>query len=82
LVVKKRLLSLIYQNGKTMKTTTIEQSNTYRVYDSMGRGTSIYIVASNIKDACKEAKARQKEIGSAYYKVKRAYNGGVRGSQL
>lgn len=58
------------------------QSNTYVVFDSMGRRTEIYIVASNIKEACKAAKKRQKEIGSSYYKVKRAYSGGVRGSQL
>jgi hypothetical protein len=56
-----------------------EQSNYYNVIDSMGRRTDIYIVASNIKDACIEAKKRQAEIGSAYYKVKRCYNGGVRG---
>lgn len=55
------------------------QSNTYNVIDSMGRPTKIYIIASNIKDACVEAKKRQSEIGSAYYKVKRCYNGGVRG---
>ena len=57
----------------------IEQSNTYIVFDSMGRRTNIYIVASNIKEACKKAKERQAEIGSNYYKVKRAYTGGVRG---
>lgn len=57
----------------------IEQQNYYNVIDSMGRPTNIYIIASNIKDACAEAKNRQKEIGSAYYKVKRCYNGGVRG---
>lgn len=56
-----------------------EQNNWYNVIDSMGRPTKIYIIASNIKAACKEAKARQKEIGSSYYKVKRCYNGGVRG---
>ena len=61
------------------QTKKIEQCNTYVVYDSMGRRTSIYIIASNIKEACREAKKRQSEIGSAYYKVKRAYNGGVRG---
>lgn len=58
---------------------TTEQSNTYAVYDSMGRRTGIYIIASNIKQACAEAKLRQAEIGSSYYKVKRCYNGGVRG---
>ena len=57
----------------------MEQSNYYQVYDSMGRPTSIYIIASNIKEACVEAKKRQAEIGSSYYKVKRCYNGGVRG---
>ena len=55
------------------------QSNTYKVIDSMGRTTSIYIIASNIKEAYAEAKKREKEIGSAYYKVKRTYNGGIRG---
>jgi hypothetical protein len=56
-----------------------EQSNYYNVVDSMGRPTKIYIIASNIKEACLEAKKRQSEIGSCYYKVKRCYNGGVRG---
>jgi len=59
--------------------TVNEQSNFYNVIDSMGRPTQIYIVASNIKDACIEAKKRELEIGSAYYKVKRCYSGGVRG---
>jgi hypothetical protein len=59
--------------------TKTEQSNWYNVIDSMGRPTDIYIIASNIKDACKQAKLRQSEIGSAYYKLKRCYNGGVRG---
>jgi hypothetical protein len=63
----------------TTETKKIEQSNTYIVIDSMGRTTNIYINASNIKEACAEAKKRQSEIGSSYYKVKRAYNGGVRG---
>jgi len=63
----------------TNEITKQEQSNWYNVIDSMGRPTKIYIIASNIKDACKEAKSRQREIGSAYYKVKRCYNGGVRG---
>lgn len=63
----------------TTETQKIEQSNTYNVIDSMGRPTKIYIIASNIKDACAEAKKRQSEIGSVYYKIKRCYNGGVRG---
>jgi hypothetical protein len=45
----------------------------------MGRRTNIYIIASNIKEAYEEAKKRQSEIKSSYYKIKRAYNGGVRG---
>ena len=59
--------------------TVNEQSNFYNVIDSIGRPTQIYIVASNIKDACIEAKKRELEIGSVYYKVKRCYSGGVRG---
>ena len=54
-------------------TMTNEQSNYYNVIDSMGRPTQIYIIASNITDACAEAKKRQAEIGSSYYKVKRCY---------
>jgi len=55
------------------------QANTYMVIDSMGRATNIYICASNIHDARKVAKMHEREIGSAYYKVVRGYNGGVRG---
>ena len=79
----------IYQNPKTM-TQQIkffqaeqgeqgDQANTYQVFDSMGRARNIYICASNIQDARKVAKMHEREIGSAYYKVKRSYNGGVRG---
>lgn len=60
---------------KTLK----EQNNTYNVIYSNGKPSKIYIVASNLKDACIEAKKRISEIGSSYYKVKRCYNGGVRG---
>jgi len=56
-----------------------DQANTYMVFDSMGRATNIYICASNIQDARKVAKMHEREIGSAYYKVVRGYNGGVRG---
>jgi hypothetical protein len=59
--------------------TSNTQQNTYNVISSSGKPTNIYIIASNIKDACKEAKQRQNEIGSAYYKVVRCYNGGIRG---
>lgn len=61
----------------TTTTTQTEQANTYMVYDSMGRRMEIYITASNIKDACKIAK-NMKEV-PYYHKVKRCYNGGVRG---
>ena len=73
------IVKQLKQNKMTTETKKSEQSNYYNVVDSMGRPTSIYIIASNIKEACAEAKKRQAEIGSAYYKVKRAYNGGVRG---
>jgi hypothetical protein len=59
--------------------TTATQSNTYQIIYSSGKPSSIYIVASNITDAKKQAKKREQEIGSAYYKVVRCYNGGVRG---
>ena len=59
--------------------TTAIQQNTYNVIYSNGKPSKIYITASNIKEASKKAKAMQKEIGSAYYKVVRCYNGGVRG---
>lgn len=62
-----------------MTHTTNTQSNCYNIIYSNGKPSNIYIVASNLKDACKEAKSRQNEIGSNNYKVKRCYNGGVRG---
>ena len=65
-----------------VNTDTNKQNNLYKIIDSMGRPTKIYINASNIREACKEAKKRQSEIGSSYYKVVRCYNGGVRGSNL
>jgi hypothetical protein len=62
-----------------MTTQLTKQSNLYVVYNSIGVRTNVYINASNIKEACQEAKKRIKEIGSLYYSVKRCYNGGVRG---
>lgn len=65
-----------------MKTETqkIEQANYYNVVDSMGRPTSIYYCASNIKDAFKMFKADTANFQKYYYgKLKRGYNGGVRG---
>jgi len=66
----------------TTNTNIQEQSNTYNVIDSMGRNTTFYVIASNIKEACKEVQriAKEKNINLGnYYKVKRCYNGGVRG---
>ena len=58
----------------------IEQSNYYNVLDSMGRPTEIYYVASNIKEAFKLFKADIVNFQKHYYgKLKRGYNGGVRG---
>jgi hypothetical protein len=63
-----------------MTTTTATQTNSYQVFDSMGRPTDIYYVASNLKDAFKMFKADTKNFSNHYYgKLKRAYNGGVRG---
>jgi hypothetical protein len=64
----------------TQEPKKIEQANTYIIIDSMGRRTDVYICASNIKEAGEIAKekAKQNNLG-AYYKVKRCYNGGVRG---
>ena len=62
------------------ETQKIEQANYYNVVDSMGRPTSIYYCASNIKDAFKMFKADTANFQKYYYgKLKRGYNGGVRG---
>ena len=55
------------------------QANLYQVIDSMGRPTEIYVGASNVTEAYKEARKIEKQIGSRYYKLKRCYNGAVRG---
>jgi len=57
----------------------IAQNNLYVIFDSMGRRTEIYVIASNIKQAYAEASKIEKKIGSRYYTVKRCYNGGVMG---
>ena len=59
--------------------TLITQCNYYNVIYSSGKPSDIYINASNIKEAYTEAKKIQSQIGSSYYKLKRCYNGGVRG---
>jgi len=53
------------------------QNNTYMVISSNGITILDYIIASNLNEACKIAKS--KKYTTAYYKVKRGYNGGVRG---
>lgn len=53
------------------------QQNTYMVIASNGVTVLDYITASNLTDACKIAKSNKYK--TAYYKVKRTYNGGVRG---
>lgn len=64
----------------TTETKKTEQSNCYNVVDSMGRPTSIYYFASNIKEAFKIFKADSANFQKYYYgKLKRAYNGGIRG---
>ena len=54
-----------------------KQNNTYQVIASNGVTILDYITASNLNDACKIAKGNK--YSTAYYKVKRCYNGGVRG---
>jgi hypothetical protein len=56
---------------------TIEQQNTYQVIASNGVTIIDYIIASNLNDACKIAKSNNYK--TSYYKIKRCYNGGVRG---
>jgi hypothetical protein len=59
-----------------------EQNNTYMVVYSDGITIVDYISAPNLTEAKKIAKenAKTKDYGTAYYKVARCYNGGVRGS--
>jgi hypothetical protein len=69
------------QNMKN-ETKTTEQNNTYMVLYSNGVTVLDYIYASNLNEAKKIAaeNAKIKNYGTAYYKVTRCYNGGVRGS--
>ncbi len=73
----KIVLSLLGQIEKKMKT-TIEQCNYYNLTKSNGQNSEIYICASNIKEATQIAK---RDYPNEFYfgKLKRAYNGGVRG---
>ena len=58
------------------------QKNTYQVVYSDGITILDLIFASNLAEAKKIAaeNAKTKNYGTAYYKVARCYNGGVRGS--
>lgn len=58
--------------------TLAKQANLYNVIYSNGNASKIYITASNLKEAHIEAKKIQDKIGY-YYKLKRCYDGGVRG---
>lgn len=55
------------------------QNNTYKVVYSDGVKILDYIIASNLNEAKKIAakNAREKNYGTAYYKVARCYSGGV-----
>lgn len=66
----------------TTETNKIEQMNTYQVVYSDGIKVLDLIFASNLQEAKKIAaeNAKIKNYGTAYYKVSRCYNGGVRGS--
>jgi hypothetical protein len=59
-----------------------KQLNYYQVLYSDGVTELDLIVASNLTEAKKIAaeNAKTKNYGTAYYKVARCYNGGVRGS--
>ena len=73
------VLQLINNNMTTL-TNTIKQANFYNVVDSMGRPTDIYYNASNINDAFKMFKEDKINFQKhCYGKLKRCYNGGVRG---
>lgn len=63
-----------------MKTQTHEQANFYEVVYSDGVTIIDNIVASNLAEAKKIAYERARQYKTAYYKVRRYYNGGVFGS--
>lgn len=57
-----------------------KQENTYQVLYSDGVTQIDLISASNLAEAKKLAAENAKNYPTAYYKVARCYNGGVRGS--
>jgi len=59
------------------QTQTQTQSNTYEVVYSDGVRILDYIIASNLGEAKKIASEKARNYGTAYYKVRRCYNGGV-----
>lgn len=54
------------------------QSNFYTITDASGKTTNILFNASNLKEAVKRAKLLFPDM-CHFGKVKRVYNGGVRG---
>lgn len=57
-----------------------KQQNSYQLLDSMGRNTGIYYTASNVGEAIKTFKSDVSNYRKhTYGKIKRCYNGGVRG---
>ena len=54
----------------------IEQRNYYEMIDSNGRAIGNFVVASNLQDAYKQIKGN---TPAGFWKLKRCYNGGVRG---
>jgi hypothetical protein len=56
------------------------QENLYKVIYSDGVTELDSFNASNLTEAKQIAKSRSKNYRTAYYKVARCYNGGVRGS--
>jgi hypothetical protein len=58
--------------------TSQTQSNLYNVISSNGIPSKVYVTASNIKDAHKIVKKEHSSFG-LNYKLKRCYNGGIRG---
>ena len=59
------------------KAQTQTQSNTYQVVYSDGVRILDYIIASNLAEAKKIAAENARNYGTAYYTVRRCYNGGV-----
>ena len=58
--------------------TSQPQANLYNVISSNGIPSKVYVTASNINEAHKIVKKEHSSFG-IYYKLKRCYNGGVRG---